>query len=115
MRRFLPSAIGSLSDLDSIEQGLYPVILEVAVLNIKNDLTADFEAAFEVASSIIAAMPGYVSHELQRCIETKNRYILLVRWQTLEDHTVGFRQSSQYQEWRALLHHFYDPFPVVEH
>jgi heme-degrading monooxygenase HmoA len=91
------------------------VILEVAVLNIKDDMTAEFEAAFRVASSIIVAMPGYVSHELQRCLETKNRYILLVRWQTLEDHTVGFRQSPQYQEWRALLHHFYDPFPIVEH
>jgi heme-degrading monooxygenase HmoA len=60
-------------------------------------------------------MDGYVSHQLQKCIEKGNRYILLVNWQTLEDHTVGFRGSEQYQEWRRLLHHFYDPFPEVEH
>ena len=60
-------------------------------------------------------MRGYVSHELQRCIERKNDYVLLVRWKTLEDHEVGFRTSPQYQEWKALLHHFYEPFPVVLH
>ena len=60
-------------------------------------------------------MRGYVSHELQRCIERKNDYVLLVRWKTLEDHEVGFRTSPQYQEWKALLHHFYEPFPVVSH
>jgi heme-degrading monooxygenase HmoA len=91
------------------------MILEVAILDIKPDLANHFEPAFKIASAIIAAMPGYISHELQRCLETPNRYILLVRWQTLEDHTIGFRQSSNYQEWRSLLHHFYDPFPTVEH
>lgn len=91
------------------------MILEVAVLNIKDALNDEFEAAFQTASKIIAKMSGYISHELQRCLEVENRYILLVRWQTLEDHTIGFRQSSEYQQWRSLLHHFYDPFPIVEH
>ncbi|MGQ4646843.1 antibiotic biosynthesis monooxygenase [Lyngbya aestuarii] len=91
------------------------MILEVAVLDVKPGLAPEFEAAFKTASAIIATMPGYVSHELQRCIETANRYIMLIRWQTLEDHTIGFRQSPQYQQWRSLLHNFYEPFPVVEH
>lgn len=91
------------------------MILEVAILEIKPGLAKEFETAFKTASSIIASMSGYISHELQRCIETPNRYILLVRWQTLEDHTVGFRQSPDYQQWRSLLHHFYDSFPTVEH
>jgi heme-degrading monooxygenase HmoA len=91
------------------------VILEVAILDVKHGLGADFEATFKIASSIISNMPGYISHELQRCVETENRYVLLVRWRTIADHTVGFRQSPQYQEWRSLLHHFYEPFPVVEH
>lgn len=91
------------------------MILEVAILDVKPNLSSEFETAFKTASTIIATMPGYVSHELQCCMETSNRYILLVRWQRLEDHTLGFRQSSQYQEWRSLLHHFYEPFPVVEH
>jgi heme-degrading monooxygenase HmoA len=60
-------------------------------------------------------MPGYISHELRRCLEHPNRYILLVQWQSVEDHTIGFRTSPQYQEWKELLHHFYDPFPTVEH
>ncbi|WP_413166115.1 antibiotic biosynthesis monooxygenase family protein [Capilliphycus salinus ALCB114379] len=91
------------------------MILEVAILEIKPGLAEEFEAAFKVASTLIASIPGYISHELQRCLETKNRYILLVRWEQLEDHTIGFRQSPNYQEWRSLLHHFYDPFPRVEH
>ncbi len=91
------------------------MILEVAILDVKPELTVEFEAAFETASTIIASMSGYISHELQRCIEKPSRYVLLVRWRTLKDHTVGFRQSPQYQEWRLLLHHFYDPFPTVEH
>jgi heme-degrading monooxygenase HmoA len=91
------------------------MILEVAILDIKPGLNGEFEAAFQVAKQIIVAVPGCISHELQRCLEKRERYILLVRWQTLEDHTIGFRQSAEYQEWRALLHHFYDPFPIVEH
>jgi heme-degrading monooxygenase HmoA len=71
-------------------------ILEVAVLDVKLGMTAEFEAAFCTASKIIIARPGYISHELQHCMEKANRYILLVRWQTLADHTLGFRQSPEY-------------------
>jgi heme-degrading monooxygenase HmoA len=91
------------------------VILETAILEVIPDRTAEFEAAFATAQAIISASDGYLSHELQRCIEKPNRYLLLVRWRSLEDHTVGFRGSSAYQEWKRLLHHFYDPFPSVEH
>jgi heme-degrading monooxygenase HmoA len=91
------------------------MILEVAMLDVIAGREPEFEAAFTDAQRIIASMPGYVSHELQRCLEQPTRYLLLVNWQRLEDHTVGFRQSPEYQEWRALLHHFYDPFPQVEH
>ncbi len=91
------------------------MILEVAILDIKPGMESDFESAFSRAQEIISSMPGYISHELQHCLEKTNRYILLVNWETLEHHTVGFRESPQYQEWRSLLHHFYDPFPVVQH
>ncbi|HTE39700.1 MAG TPA: antibiotic biosynthesis monooxygenase [Steroidobacteraceae bacterium] len=91
------------------------MILESAQLDVKPGQESAFEAAFEEAKSIIASMPGFVSLELQRCIETRHRYLLLVRWRTLGDHTVGFRTSPQYQRWKALLHHYYDPFPTVEH
>jgi heme-degrading monooxygenase HmoA len=91
------------------------MILEVAMLDVKPGEAAEFEAAFEKAQNIISSMNGYSSHQLQKCLENPNRYILLVSWQTLEDHTKGFRESPEYQEWRAMLHHFYDPFPTVEH
>jgi heme-degrading monooxygenase HmoA len=91
------------------------MILEVAILNIIPGREADFESAFQQASPIIASMKGYISHQLQHCVEAPNRYLLLVHWETLEAHTVGFRGSDKYQEWKRLLHHFYDPFPAVEH
>ncbi len=91
------------------------MILEVAILNVISGKEGEFELAFTQASSIISSMPGYISHQLQRCLENRSQYVLLVNWGKLEDHTVGFRGSAEYQEWRKLLHHFYDPFPTVEH
>jgi heme-degrading monooxygenase HmoA len=91
------------------------MILEIAILNIKPGQEAEFESAFARAQAIISGMDGYISHQLQKCLEKPNRYALLVNWQSLEHHTQGFRQSPEYQEWRRLLHHFYEPFPAVEH
>jgi heme-degrading monooxygenase HmoA len=91
------------------------MILEVAILNIKQGFSLEFETAFEKAKAIISSTKGYMSHELKKCIELEDKYILLVRWETIEDHEIGFRKSSEYQEWKTLLHHFYEPFPTVEH
>ena len=91
------------------------MILEVATLQVKVGMADDFEQNFKQASEIISRMKGYIHHELQKCMEDTNKYILLVRWETLEDHTVGFRGSDEYEKWKQLLHHFYDPFPTVEH
>lgn len=91
------------------------MILEAAMLQVKPGQSEAFEAAFGRAQSIIASMPGYRSHELQRCIERAGHYLLLVRWDSVAAHEEGFRKSPQYQEWRRLLHHFYDPFPTVLH
>lgn len=91
------------------------MILEIAQLKIRAGQVVEFENAFKRAQTIIASMPGYIGHELQCCIESKEHYVLLVRWQSLEAHEDGFRQSPEYQEWKRLLHHFYDPFPTVLH
>lgn len=91
------------------------MILEVAHLQVIPGQAAAFELAFSQAQRIISAMPGYSGHQLQRSLTDPHRYLLLVNWQRLEDHTQGFRGSPQYQQWKALLHHFYDPFPTVEH
>lgn len=91
------------------------MITEQAVLDVKPGREGEFEAAFGRAKAIIASMPGFASLELHRCIERPSRYLLLVSWERLEDHTEGFRGSAEYEEWRRLLHHFYQPFPTVEH
>ena len=91
------------------------MILEAAILDVVPGREAEFESTFAKASPIIASMDGYISHQLQHCMESPNRYLFLVQWETLEAHTVGFRGSPEYQEWKKLLHHFYDPFPIVQH
>ncbi len=91
------------------------MILEVAILYIKPGLYSEFETDFKKAGQYIRSIPGYRRHSLQKCLENLNKYILLVEWDKLEDHTVGFRQSEVYLQWKELLHHYYDPFPVVEH
>ncbi|MEO9805751.1 MAG: antibiotic biosynthesis monooxygenase [Reichenbachiella sp.] len=91
------------------------MILEVAILNVKLDEGEEFEKAFNEARLIISSMSGYISHDLMKCMEQTDKYILLVKWETIEDHEIGFRQSTEYLEWKRLLHHFYEPFPTVEH
>jgi heme-degrading monooxygenase HmoA len=91
------------------------MILEAVVLNVKSGCEGDFEIAFTAASCLIASIDGYLSHELHRCTEVQGKYLLLVRWANLEAHTIRFRSSAEYQEWKRMLHHFYDPFPIVEH
>ncbi|MBM7603772.1 heme-degrading monooxygenase HmoA [Metabacillus crassostreae] len=91
------------------------MILEAVMLHVKKGLEAEYEEAFRQASGIIRTMKGYCSHELQRCLEVEGKYLLLVTWETLEDHTDGFRRSPEYLQWKELLHRFYEPFPTVEH
>jgi heme-degrading monooxygenase HmoA len=91
------------------------MITEHAILPVTPGREQDFERAFATALPLIAASPGFLDARLLRGIETSTSYLLLVNWESVEAHQVGFRGSPAYDEWRALLHHFYDPFPVVEH
>jgi heme-degrading monooxygenase HmoA len=91
------------------------MILEHAILNVRPGESPAFLVAIEQALPLMTATPGFLGFELRRCHEAADRYLLLVRWDTVEAHTIGFRGSERYQQWRAKLHHFYDPFPVVEH
>lgn len=91
------------------------MILEHAVLPVVPGQEAAFEDAFAEARPLIESMRGFIGLTLSRCIETPSNYLLLVEWDRLEDHTEGFRGSAAYQQWRELLHHFYDPFPTVDH
>ena len=91
------------------------MILEIAILNVSVGNEAKFEAAFKEAEQYIKKMSGYISHELLRSADSNNKYLLKVKWESLEDHTKGFRKSPEYQEWKKLLHHFYNPVPKVEY
>lgn len=91
------------------------MVLEVAILDVRPGESGAFETAFREAQQILSASTGYQRHELRRCVEAADRYLLLVWWDSLESHTEGFRQSEAYSRWRQLLHHYYEPFPTVEH
>ncbi len=91
------------------------MILEVAILDVQKGQQSLFEKDFIQASQYIQSIDGYKGHQLKKCIEKENRYLLLVEWADVESHEIGFRQSDVYQKWKELLHHYYSPFPVVEH
>ena len=91
------------------------MILEVAIVKIKPEEVAKFEAAFSKAEPIVASIPGYISHEMVRCVETKGKYHLLIRWENIDSHLVNFRQSPKFQEWRGLIGGFFAEPPVAEH
>ncbi|HEY0298334.1 MAG TPA: antibiotic biosynthesis monooxygenase [Arachidicoccus sp.] len=91
------------------------MITEIAILKIKQNQSKAFLISFAKAEKIIASSQGYISHKLQKCIEQEDKFLLMVKWQTLENHTEGFRESEAYLDWKKLLHHYYEPFPEVEH
>ena len=88
------------------------MITEFAVLYIKENENYLSENVFSEAQKIISKTKGYIEHELQKCIEEENKYILIVRWRRIEDHTEGFRKNGEYKEWKKLLHHFMIHFPL---
>ncbi|WP_446664406.1 GNAT family N-acetyltransferase [Flexivirga sp. B27] len=89
--------------------------LESVVLPVRPGQEREFEEAFAGAIPIISRQKGFRDLRLTRCVERPNEYLLQVQWEQLTDHTVGFRESDDYQLWRAALHHFYDPVPTVDH
>ncbi len=91
------------------------MILEVAILNVKESLQNEFEKDFTIASQYISSVKGYLGHKLKKCVENNSQYILLVEWEDIDSHEIGFRKSQVYLKWKELLHNYYDPFPTVEH
>lgn len=91
------------------------MILELATIDIKTGTNAEFEKKLEQAQAVISRAEGYLGHQFQRCIEQDNRYILLIRWESVEAHTVGFRQSELFREWRGLIGEFFENPPAVQH
>lgn len=91
------------------------MILEIATLYVSPGRQGKFEEDFSIARQYISSTKGFLGLTLQKSVEQNNKYVLLIKWAKIEDHLVGFRQSAIYAKWKELLHHYYDPFPVVEH
>jgi heme-degrading monooxygenase HmoA len=91
------------------------MVLEHAVINIRPGGNREFEAALREARAVVAESDGFVSLNLHRGIETPDQYVLLIQWKTLEDHTVGFRQSERFTRWRALIGSYFESPPEVIH
>jgi heme-degrading monooxygenase HmoA len=91
------------------------MVLELATIDIKPEMNAAFEMNLEKAQRVINQSKGYISHQFHKCIEQNNRYVLLIRWKTLEDHTKGFRESELFKEWRALIGPYFENPPMVQH
>lgn len=91
------------------------MILELATVDIRKGTNAAFEENLEKAQAVISQSKGYIGHQFQKCIEQDNRYVLLIRWETLEDHTKGFRESELFKEWRALIGPYFENPPFVQH
>ncbi|MBI1276831.1 MAG: antibiotic biosynthesis monooxygenase [Anaerolineaceae bacterium] len=91
------------------------MILEIVTIYIKAGQEAEFEVAFKEASQYVAAAHGYIKHELRRCVETPNKYVNMIHWQTVDDHMVGFRQSEAFQKFRALISPYYEVPSEMNH
>ena len=91
------------------------MILEHALITVRPDSHREFEAALTRAREVISGAPGFLSLRLSRGVESPDRYLLLVEWETLEDHTVGFRESDRFAEWRSHIGPFFDSPPEVDH
>jgi len=92
------------------------MILEIADIRIKAGQQQEFDAAIvRGLEQVISKTKGYVSHRVNKCIETPERYVLSIYWQTLENHTIDFRESPAFQEWRGLVGPFFAAPPLVEH
>ncbi len=91
------------------------MIVEHALLQVRTGEAAAFEVAMARARPLIAASPGFLGIEVRPAVEKPGLYLLLVRWDSIADHRDGFRKSDRYEQWRALLHPFYDPMPSVDY
>ena len=91
------------------------MILEMVTMSVKPECTAEFERTYAEASHLMSRAKGNLGHELKRCVETPGRYVLLIKWASIEDHLQGFRGSPDHQEWQRRFHPLYAAKSLVEH
>lgn len=91
------------------------MILEIATFTIKPDSLTAFKKACEEAKLVISKSKGFVGIDFKQCVETDTKFVALISWETLEDHTIGFRESDLFTQWRAILSPYFKIAPVAEH
>ncbi len=91
------------------------MVLEIANIIIKQGQNKDFELSLKQAQGVLIKAKGYINHHFHQCLENEHKYVLLIQWQSLAAHTVGFRESSLFQEWRSLIGEYFQETPIVEH
>jgi len=91
------------------------MVLEHALIAVRPGAGESFEAALQEARAVIAGAHGFRTFEAHRGVEFPDQYLLLIEWETLEDHTTGFRESEAFTRWRALIGPYFDSPPVVVH
>jgi len=91
------------------------MVLEIAQIDVKPGMESEFEAGVQTAAPLFGRAKGCKGMELQRSIERPQRYRLFIKWETVENHTVDFRGSADFQEWRKLVGHCFAQPPEVEH
>ncbi len=91
------------------------MVLEIADFTVKAGTEDEFAAAVQEGLPHIAATPGFHSARLIRAIESPSRFVLLIEWESVEAHNVGFRESDRFPKWRALIGPYFDGNPHVEH
>ncbi len=91
------------------------MILEVATFSIKEDSINEFANSCQQACKVIAKANGFKKIEFQHCIEDNRKFIALIHWETLEDHTIGFRSSDLFIKWREILSPHFKENPVAIH
>ena len=92
------------------------MILEIAEIRIKPGTQAEFDAAIKKGvETVIAKAKGFLAYQINKGIESPERYVLMISWETLENHIVDFRESAAFQEWRAIVGPFFAAPPAVEH
>ena len=91
------------------------MVVEQALLQVRSGQDDAFKQAITKAKPLIAASPGFIDLQVLPALEEPGCYLLLVQWESIADHRDGFRRSDRYQQWRALLHEFYDPMPQVRY
>lgn len=92
------------------------MILELADLRIQPGKQADFDIAIQRGiDQVISKAKGFIDYKITRGIESPERYVLMIFWETLENHTVDFRESAAFQEWRNIVGSYFTSPPVVEH